>query len=294
MVVEARAMVDNGQAKADAVDALNAFGYEEAAQHVYGMTYGDWKKRHQKKATDEDMKRYEASAAIHAPHDKSLLATRVEKPPASQSGGSSVDPVTSQAPSSSLLSNVCCQEVDVVKPKPSNSRIIPPFQPPSLPQLAKPVRLAVLTVSDRASKNEYTSGDLSGPAVIDAAKRVRDQWTIISSIVPDDAEAIQAQIKAWCTDGIDIVLTTGGTGMSPRDVTPEATRDIVNVECPGLMQFVTTECSRLQPLASLSRGTAGIRGSTVIANLPGNPKGVAEVVPILLPLLLHAHVDLHG
>ena len=82
--------------------------------------------------------------------------------------------------------------------------------------------------------------------------------------------------------------------MSARDVTPEATRAVLTLECAGLMHFVTSECSQQQPLASLSRGTAGIRNHTVIANLPGNPKGVAEVVPLLLPLLVHAVADLHG
>jgi molybdopterin adenylyltransferase len=306
MVLEARRMVDTaGNESKDSVSdlpvqALNAMGYGEAAQHVYGMTYGEWKERHQKKATDEQMEKYNASMYMHAQHDKNLMASRAVKPaqPLAKAeeisgGGSNTKP---------LLTNVCCQDVEEVsvsiQSQPvqaaKNTRTVGPFQPPPIPNLRSPTTVAILTVSDRAFKNEYETGDLSGPAVAKAIKEVSKSLEMSFSIVPDDTDAIQCKLREWSDQGIALILTTGGTGMSPRDVTPEATRAVLDLECAGLMSFVTTECAHQQPLASLSRGTAGVRGQTLIANLPGNPKGVGEVVPLLLPLLLHAVADLQA
>jgi molybdopterin adenylyltransferase len=312
MVLEARRMVDAaGEKSTDSVSdlplvqALNAMGYEEAAEHVYGTTVGEWKKRHQKKATDEQMENYNASKSLHASHDKDMLALRADKPTqpllakAIQSSTSATE--TSSGGSKPLLSNVCCQDVDEITPPApppapdaKKTRVLAPFEPPPIPNLKSPTTVAILTVSDRAFKNEYETGDLSGPAVAAAIEQATKSLTISFAIIPDDTVAIQSKLKEWTDQGIDLILTTGGTGMSPRDVTPEATRAVLDLECAGLMSFVTTECSHQQPLASLSRGTAGIRGQTLIANLPGNPKGVGEVVPILLPLLLHAVLDLQA
>lgn len=299
MVLEARQLVDSSACNDSKlpVQALNAFGYEEASQHVYGMTSGDWKKRYQKKATDEQMARYEASQDLHARHDSARLATRADRPPAAQMSASNTTSITGEA-SISLLSNVCCEDVEsvAVKTAPASenySRIVGPFQPPPIPRFGKAIRMGILTVSDRAYRNEYATGDLSGPAVAEVSKKVVvDGLDLTFEIVPDEVDAIQSKLRLWSDGGTDVIFTTGGTGMSARDVTPEATRAVLDHELPGLMTFVTTECSRQQPLASLSRGTAGIRKNTLVANLPGNPKGVAEVVPILLPLLLNALVDL--
>lgn len=311
MVLEARRMVDTaGDESLDSVSdppvlqALNAMGYEEAAQHVYGTTVGEWKKRHQKKATDEQMEKYDASKSLHASHDKDMLALRADKPTqplvAKAIQSSTATETSNSEGSKPLLSNVCCQDVEEITPQAppardaKKTRMLGPFQPPPIPNLKSPTTVAILTVSDRAFKNEYETGDLSGPAVAKAIEQATKNLEISFSIVPDDTEAIQSKLKEWTDQGMDLILTTGGTGMSPRDVTPEATRAVLDLECAGLMSFVTTECSHHQPLASLSRGTAGIRGQTLIANLPGNPKGVGEVVPILLPLLLHAVVDLQS
>jgi molybdopterin adenylyltransferase len=286
------------------VQALNAMGYEEAAQHVYGTTVGEWKKRHQKKATDERMEKYNASKSLHASHDKDLLALRADKPTQplhAKAIQSSTTTETTTGGSKPLLSNVCCQDVEEMTPpapppaQPAlKTRVLGPFHPPPIPKLKRPTTVAILTVSDRAFKNEYETGDLSGPAVAKAIEEATKSLEISFSIVPDETDAIQSKLKEWADQGIDLILTAGGTGMSPRDVTPEATRAVLDLECAGLMSFVTTECSHQQPLASLSRGTAGIRGQTLIANLPGNPKGVGEVVPILLPILLHAVLDLQA
>jgi molybdopterin adenylyltransferase len=285
------------------LQALNAMGYEEAAQHVYRTTLGEWKKRHQKKATDEQIEKYNASKSLHASHDKNLLALRADKPTQpllAKAIQSSTATETSSGGSKPLSSNVCCQDIDEISSQAppaqaaKKTRMIEPFQPPPIPNLKSPTLVAILTVSDRAFKNEYETGDLSGPAVAKAIEQATKSLEISFSIVPDDTDAIQTKLREWADQGIDLILTTGGTGMSPRDVTPEATRAVLDLECAGLMSFVTTECSHQQPLASLSRGTAGIRGQTLIANLPGNPKGVGEVVPILLPLLLHAVADLQA
>jgi gephyrin len=295
MVKTARQMVDDTsrQLSPDTVQALNQMGYAEAAEHVYGISYDEWKKQHQRKATEEQMQKYEASTALHAQHDTALLEKR-DMP---------------------LASNVCCQDVDDINTKgppltPSQQlkqqsfpapqaedRTIPPFIPPPIPfqYLPEPLHVAVLTVSDRASQGAYVTGDLSGPAVVEAVQEVLQNNSlceVTTAIVPDDMERILAQLNSW-KDQVHLILTTGGTGFSSRDVTPEATKRVLDTELPGLMAFVTTECSRLQPLASLSRGTAGILGtSTVVANLPGNPKGVQEMIPVLLPLLLNMVVEL--
>jgi len=304
---------------------LDMYGYDDAARYVYGTTYADWKKRHHQKATDEQMEKYMASQSLWAQHDKDLLAVR-RPTTATTTSTNTTTTMTgttktgSDGPSTALQSNVCCQDVEQPTVLPtaqsgsgggsgvgsgSNNnnkfRIVGPYRPPPIPDslgAVGVVRIGILTVSDRAYRNEYATGDMSGPAV---QKAVAEYSTTVNvrttiNVVPDDSGAIQERLRAW-SDGdddnrMDIILTTGGTGMSKRDVTPEATRDVLDFECSGLMSFVTTECSRHQPLSSLSRGTAGIRRNTIIANLPGNPNAVDEIIPVLYPLLLNALSDL--
>ena len=321
MVVEARRLVDSGEIKDDdddVVHALNALGYEQAARHVYGMHYKDWKAQHQKKATEEQMERYFASSGLHALHDKDLLEARGDAKTVPKIGDAAKqhtsDSTTESAAAASatpLASNVCCQEEEVPAGAPAPAeqpkqpakmtRQIGPFQPPPIPTtFHRTPTIAVLTISDRAAAGEYATGDQSGPAVTRAVEEVTRGYspaiTVLTAIVPDDSAAIQAKLTTWSDaahhDVVDLILTTGGTGFGPRDVTPEATREVLEHELSSLMAFLVTESSHLQPLASLSRGTAGIRRGTVIANLPGNPQGVQEMVPLLLPLLLHAVVDL--
>lgn len=324
LVVEARRLSDemknrqlkntNGsdfEATESDVKALDAMGYDEAAEHVYGMGYGDWKKRYMKKATDEKLEKYNASKSIHAKHDKDLLATRADKPE-----HKSLQEHAAKSSSPSVkLANVCCEDPEfvtdmaAVSVPPTGStgkrvRVATP-QMPSPPTGTIKLSVGILTVSDRASTGEYQTGDLSGPAVATSVETILktiankeetevEYRLVKSAIVPDDIQAIQSKLKDWTSGeaALDLLLTTGGTGFAPRDVTPEATTSILDKECHGLMSFISSECSKLQPLAALSRGTAGVRGRTLIANLPGNPKGVEEVVPVLLPLALHAIVDL--
>ena len=293
MVLGARKLVDEGMEGDDSlpVTALNEFGYDEAAEHVYGMHYPEWKKQHQKKSTTEQMERFEASKPIQAKHDK----TRLEKRSA-----------VAATPVSTVASNVCCQE-----PPPATSpatkvakdtRTLPPYVPPPFPTATSTMRFAVLTVSDRAFHNEYATGDLSGPAVVESITHIlaeaslNPQQPVETAIVPDDVGAIQQQLRIWTDNAVDCILTTGGTGFAPRDMTPEAVWGILTVELAHVMPWVTGECARRhQPLSSLSRGVVGVcSNSTVIATLPGSPKGVTEMMPFLLPLLLHAVEELRA
>lgn len=232
-----------------------------------------------------------------------MLATRAEKP--------DILPLAKVIPptsinTTSLLSNVCCQDVDesavasISTPSQQHAqdaRTVSAFQPPPPPDNGVNFALGILTISDRAATNQYDTGDLSGPAVEDSVRSTlkaiggRVSCDILrKAIVADNVEQIQTTLKEW--SDCNLILTTGGTGFAAKDVTPEATVGILDKECRGLLSFVMTECSQQQPLASLSRGTAGIRGNSLIVNLPGNPKGVREVVPILLPILLHAISDM--
>ena len=153
-------------------------------------------------------------------------------------------------------------------------------------------RVAILTVSDKGSRGERE--DLSGPAVEEA---VRDKgWRVeVRDIVPDDIDVIAAKLAHYCDElGVDLVLTTGGTGLSPRDVTPEATRQVIDREAPGFAEAMRAASMQITPHAMLSRAVSGIRGSTLIVNLPGSPRGARENLEIILPALPHGLEKLCG
>lgn len=146
--------------------------------------------------------------------------------------------------------------------------------------------LGILTISDRSSRGERE--DLSGPALA-VLLRARD-WTVsMSEILPDSREVISLKLKEWCGRGdLDVILTTGGTGFAPRDVTPEATRSVIEREAPGLAEVMRAESLKITPHAMLSRAVAGIRGRTLILNLPGSPKGAVENLQAVVEVLEHA------
>jgi len=148
------------------------------------------------------------------------------------------------------------------------------------------LRFGILTVSDRSSRGERE--DASGPALVEM---IREQgWQVVEQdIVPDERPALERLLKRWAdSDRVDVILTTGGTGFSPRDVTPEATAAVVDRAAPGLAEAMRAASLRVTPHAMLSRAAAGIRGRTLIVNLPGSPKGARENLNVVLPVLAHA------
>lgn len=148
------------------------------------------------------------------------------------------------------------------------------------------VRCAVLTVSDRSSRGERP--DTSGPAL--EARCIEAGWQIMdTAIVPDEAASIQQALLAWSDSGkIDLILTTGGTGFAARDITPEATQAILQRATPGIAEAMRQESLRKTPHAMLSRAVAGIRGRTLIINLPGSPKAALENLEVVVPVIAHA------
>jgi molybdopterin adenylyltransferase len=155
------------------------------------------------------------------------------------------------------------------------------------------IRVGILTVSDRAAAGVYR--DESGPAIRDLvanslapATGHLELETIENAIVPDDLDLIKKKLISWADhQGFDLILTAGGTGFAPRDVTPEATRAVIQREAPGLAIVMLQASLAVTPHAMLSRAVAGIRGRTLIVNLPGSPKAARENLQQILPALPH-------
>ncbi len=148
------------------------------------------------------------------------------------------------------------------------------------------IRFGVLTVSDRSSQG--VRADTSGPALESAI--TAQGWQVVwALIVPDELEAIRETLIDWSDSGkVDVILTTGGTGFSPRDVTPEATQAAIQRDAPGLAEAMRAASLKATPHGMLSRAIAGIRGHTLIVNLPGSPKGAQENLTVILPVIPHA------
>lgn len=147
---------------------------------------------------------------------------------------------------------------------------------------------AVLTVSDRCSRGEAEDG--SGPAVVELLERLIGARVVVRAVVSDDRPAIVAVLRAWVAmvPAPGLIVTTGGTGFSPRDVTPEAAEEVIERRADGLMELARSASAAAAPAAYLSRGVAGIAGVSVIITLPGSPRGAAEQLAAVAPLLTHA------
>jgi len=148
------------------------------------------------------------------------------------------------------------------------------------------MKIGLLTISDRGASGEYE--DRSGPLM---AKIISEKtpWKIgRQMIVPDDLETIISILIGWSDEGLNLILTSGGTGFAPRDITPEATRQVIHRETPGIAEALRAESLKVTRHAMLSRGVSGIRFSTLIINLPGSPKAIRENLDVLLPILPHA------
>ena len=148
------------------------------------------------------------------------------------------------------------------------------------------MRIAILTISDRASTGERE--DKTGPALVKMMVPLR--WNLIKTgLVADDQAEIEAILREWSDSGeIDLILTAGGTGFSPRDCAPEATCAVIERHAPGIAEAMRSASLRITPHAMLSRAVAGIRAKTLIINLPGSPKAARENLEIVLPVLPHA------
>jgi molybdopterin adenylyltransferase len=150
--------------------------------------------------------------------------------------------------------------------------------------MSRRLSVLVVTVSDRASRGEYA--DRSGPAVQAEVERAYPGGAVERTVVPDEPDDIEAALHRGRE--FDVVLTTGGTGIGPRDRTPDTTAAFCEKELPGIAEMLRAESRRETPLAVLSRGYAGLRGQTIYVNLPGSVKGARNCAALLMPVLAHA------
>lgn len=152
------------------------------------------------------------------------------------------------------------------------------------------ITVAVLTLSDKGSKSERE--DSSGPLIQDMLKSINAEVKFYD-ILPDEKELIKKKLIEY-SEKVDLVLTTGGTGLSPRDVTPEATLDIIDKQVPGIAEAMRSEGLKKTSRAMLSRAVAGVRGASLIINLPGSPKAVKENLHVILEVIPHAIEKIKG
>ena len=146
-------------------------------------------------------------------------------------------------------------------------------------------RLAILTISDAGSKGERE--DTSGDVISEMMTR-KDFQELRRDIVPDEADLISGRLREWCDGGeFDLILTTGGTGLGPRDVTPEATRAVLDIEVPGIAEAMRVQTYKKTLLAMLSRSVSGVRSGCLIVNLPGSTKAVRETLEVALEAIPH-------
>jgi len=280
------------------MNGLNAQGveqsYDDATLAVYGMPLKEWKKQHQGKATEEQLELFSSNKHLHAdtsPSTEPFVLPKIESQMSVPTPLVKRDAIPLQKEGHVGHSNVCCPTEDEI------SLASRPVAPPRvLPGPSVKLSVGILTVSDRASAGEYE--DLSGPEV-EKSLREHDQadtaWSlevIKKAVVPDELDSVKKTLEQWSAISPDsdapicnLIITTGGTGFAPRDITPEATRMVLDKLSPALLEAVLLQTIDLEPYAMLSRAVAGIRQKTVIVNLPGRPKAVRENMAVLNPVL---------
>jgi molybdenum cofactor synthesis domain-containing protein len=152
------------------------------------------------------------------------------------------------------------------------------------------MRAAILTVSTSTAAGD--GEDLSGPALADAAASIGAEL-VAREQLPDDRDAIEDWLRRQVRAGVELILTTGGTGLTPDDVTPEATLAVIEREVPGLAEAMRAESLRYTPMSMLSRAVAGTAAGSLIINFPGSPKAIGQLFPVVGPVLEHAVATLH-
>jgi molybdopterin adenylyltransferase len=146
------------------------------------------------------------------------------------------------------------------------------------------MRAAVLTVSSSVAAG--VNQDISGQTLAELAREAGSE-VVMQQVVPDDQAQIERWLRTQVSSDVDLIFTTGGTGFTPDDVTPEATRAVIDRDAPGLAEAMRAESRRHTPMGILSRGVSGIAGRTLIVNFPGNPKAIDELFPVIAPTLKH-------
>ena len=277
--------------------------YDEALEAVYGEPYADWKKKHQSKASPEQMALFESNAHLHAKHPKmeDFPVSRKEDEDVRETrttGAPSGRPIDAARPAPPALgaSDVCCTPADEIglvsggtnASDATTNEIVGVAPSGSVSVSAVSIRLGVLTVSDRAHAGAYA--DLSGPAIAEAVEKhfPGHVFSTLRYIVPDEETHVAARLKRLTASGCNLVFTTGGTGVAPRDVTPEATRSVLRRDIPGIAQMLVAKSLTHEPHAALSRGVAGVRDRALIVNLPGRPDACRELVAAVAPIVPHA------
>jgi len=148
------------------------------------------------------------------------------------------------------------------------------------------LNLGIVTISDKVWQGQRS--DESGKAIRDSLSQLKSR-VVKYEVIPDEADIIASKLAQWADEGnVDVILTTGGTGLGPRDVTPEATLSVVDKVVPGLAEMMRAQTFSATPFSLLSRAVAGVRKKCLIINLPGNPKAVGECLEVILPAIPHA------